>query len=79
MLFQIGDETLSCCSALVGDGNVAPIGADGREYRCCGRRIERHMVGYTGLADAAPVTPGHIGIDTAFVQKYQMFCVNGIQ
>ena len=29
--FQIGDETLLCCSALVGDGNVAPIGADGED------------------------------------------------
>ena len=63
-LFQILDKAFSRCPVLVSCERFLPIQTNGRENRCCSRRIQRCVI-HCSLGRGRPsIEAGQIGVDS---------------
>ena len=63
-LFQVLDKAFSRCPVLVSCERFLPIQTNGRENRCCSRRIQRCVI-HCSLGRGRPsIEAGQIGVDS---------------
>ena len=72
-LFQILDKVFSRCIVLVCCKRFFLIRTNGRNNRRCPRRIQRGMIHRPLGGGRSLIKAGQIRVDSAFVQKYQVF------